>query len=74
MILQFLNDLTLDILYNILMVGISRGEEMVAGEADVKANTVRSTFRGPTEGRPKSATVQGETKRLDFRGDVETRR
>ena len=36
--------------------------------------TGRSTFCGPTEVHPKSATARGETKRLDFRGDVEARR
>ena len=45
----------------------------MAGEAVVETNKYRSTFRGPTEVRPKGATVRGETKRLDLRGDVETR-
>ena len=53
---------------------VSRGEETVAGEAAIKAKTGRSPFRSPTEGRPKSTTARGETKRLDFRGDVEARR
>ena len=53
---------------------VSRGEETVAGEAAGETNTGRSNFRGPTEGRRKSATARGETKRLDFRGDVEAHR
>ena len=47
------------------------GEETVAGEAAGETNTGRSTFCGPTEGLPESATTQGKTKRLDLRGDVE---
>ena len=50
---------------------VSRGEEMVAGEAAGETNTGRSIFCGPTKGRPESVTARGETKRLDFRGDVE---
>ena len=53
---------------------ISGREETVAVEAARETNTDRSTFRGPTEGRSKSATARGKTKRLDLRGDVETRR
>ena len=50
---------------------VYRGEETVSGEATVEANTGRSTFCGPTEGCPESATAQGKMKRLDFREDVE---
>ena len=46
----------------------------MAYEATEEANTGRSTFCGPTEVRPESATVRGKTKRLDIRGDVEDRR
>ena len=52
---------------------ISGKEETVAGEAAGETNTNRLTFRGPTDGCPKSATARGETKRLDLRGDVEAR-
>ena len=48
--------------------------ETVAGEAAGETNAGRPTFRGPTEGRPKGATAQGETKHLDLREDVETHR
>ena len=52
---------------------VYRGEKTVIDEAADEANTGRSTFCGPTEGHPKSATARGETKHLDIRGDVEAR-
>ena len=53
---------------------VSRREETVDDGAADESNKGRSTFRGPTEGRPESATTRGKTKRLDIRGDVEARR
>ena len=53
---------------------VSRGKETVADDFADEANMGRSTFRGPTEGRPKIQTARGDTKRLGIRGDVETRR
>ena len=35
----------------------------MASEATVEANKGRSTFRGPTEGRPGSATARGKARR-----------
>ena len=45
---------------------VFRGKEEVANEATDEANMGRQTFHGPTEGRPKSATARGKTKRLDI--------
>ena len=36
-----------------------------------EAHTGGQNVRGPTEGRPKSATAHSETKRVDIGGDVE---
>ena len=52
---------------------VFRGKEAVSDEAAGEANTGRQKFRGPTEGRPESATARGETKRLDIGGDVAAR-
>ena len=50
---------------------IPRGEKAVAAEAGDKTDMGGKNFRGPTEGRPESATASGETERVDIRGDVE---
>ena len=44
----------------------------MVGEAAEGTNRDGSTFHGSTESRTKDATARGETKRLDFRVDVET--
>ena len=49
-------------------------KETVAGEAAGETNEDGPTFCGSTESRTEGATVQGETKRLDLRDDLETHR
>ena len=46
----------------------------MANEAADEANTDRSNFCGPTEGRPKCATARDKMKFLDIRGDMEALR
>ena len=50
---------------------VLRGKEAMANEAANESNTGGQNFRGPTEGRPKSATARSETERVDIGGDVE---
>ena len=50
---------------------VLRGKEAVADEAANGANMGGQNFRGPTEGRPKSATARGKTERMDIGGDME---
>ena len=50
---------------------VLRGKEAVADETANETDTGGQKFRGPTEGRPESATMNGETERVDIGGDVE---
>ena len=50
---------------------VLRGKEAVADETANKTYTGGQNFRGPTEGRPESATARGKTERVDIGGDVE---
>ena len=51
---------------------IPKGTEAVATEPAHETNTGGKIIRGPTEGRPKSATSSGETERVDIGRDVDT--
>ena len=51
---------------------VPKGEQEVTSEASEGANEGGQRIRSPTEGRPESEGVRGETEQVDLGGDVET--
>ena len=51
---------------------IPRGAKAVAAEAADETNTGGRSICSPMEGHPESATLSGETERVDIGGDVKT--